>query len=170
MVDDTQSGEQQDFDGRFNPVFQRGFTGTAERPTPSAYARPSDRAPIPHYVAPVGAPALAEPTVPTAEAASPRAAESEQTVEAIVPDRPPLGPNPWNIALWVLMVVALVAGVLAYKFGLDMQVAGYFGGTDVAAFAYSSMLLGVAPFLLAASLAILIVQLTRLALSWEKNR
>jgi hypothetical protein len=165
-----------DFDPRFDPAFQRGFesaTGasTGRRaahgddrraaPTRVAEARPvearsGDYAPTP----PIGPP----PTVDNTTAAR---VDSQQTDAAAEDEQTPR-PNPFLIALGVIAVVLVAAGVWGIQAAREP-----FLGTDVASnvdYVGLQILQLIAPVAVALGVATGIGILFVFAVGWQKRR
>lgn len=88
--------EQTEFDPRFNPAFQRGFSGARAAVVPSVPAR----------VAPVDEPARVDQTPATPGQLASEPHDDEDPA-------PSLRGNPWAAALWIASVALVVGGVWA---------------------------------------------------------
>jgi hypothetical protein len=143
-----------DFDPRFDPAFQRGFDGEGLR----APGRPVD--------APPAAPPIALP--PTPAGAGESVPSSLQAADAAADDDRQPRRNPFLIALAVVSVALVVAGVWI------IQIArAPFDGTNAAAnvdFVFLQILGGLAPAAIALGVATAIGIVFVLAVDWQKRR
>ena len=148
----AKSGDE--FDPRFDPAFQRGFDGEGLR-TPS---RPVDAATT---APPIGLP-------PTPTSAGEAVPSTPQTTDAAADDDRQPRRNPFLIALAVVSVALVVAGVWI------IQIArAPFDGTNAAAnvdFVFLQILGGLAPAAIALGVATAIGIVFVLAVDWQKRR
>ena len=165
-----------DFDPRFDPAFQRGFdsapgAAASRRPFEGddrrssqprvADARPLEARPVGYaQVPPIGPP-------PTVETAAPSRADSDPTDAAALEQEPPR-PNPFLIALGVIAVVLVAAGVWGIQAAREP-----FLGTDVASnvdYVGLQILQLIAPVAVALGVATGIGILFVFAVGWQKRR
>ena len=143
-----------EFDPRFDPAFQRGFDGEGLR----APSRPVDPVPTAPPIGLPPTPASAGETVPT----------SPHTADAEADDDHQPRRNPFLIALAVVSVALVVAGVWI------IQIArAPFDGPNAAAnvdFVFLQILGGLAPAAIALGVATAIGIVFVLAVDWQKRR
>ena len=151
-----------EFDPRFDPAFQRGFEGVAA----TGSRAPERRSAVSTAPPAVGAPpAVAQP--PVAGGVAGPLADSEQTDVAALDEQPPR-PNPFLIALGVIAVVLVVAGVWGIQAARQP-----FLGTDVATnidYVGLQILQLIAPVSVALGAATAIGILFVFAVGWQKRR
>jgi hypothetical protein len=173
-----------DFDPRFDPAFQRGFEKTsAASPNQRAFEG-DDRRSAPHRVAdarpvearPVGyatatapatAPAPAIGLPPAVDGNAPARTEPRPTDAAALDEQPPR-PNPFLIALGVVAVALVAAGVWGIQAAREP-----FLGTDVASdvdYVGLQILQMIAPVSVALGVATGIGILFVFAVGWQKRR
>ena len=183
-VSDAGNGDRAEIDPRYDPAFQRGFSGdvrTAPRgesalrrtaavnPPPQRLAQQQDpRASRSIENAPVASAVFApEPPAPATLAAAPEAAAPAASGPAATPRQ--LARNPFTIALAALAVVLIVSGVVwAYE---SFATIVKNGGTrnEVEFWAAQTMSFG-APLAIVAGIAIATVLLVLFARSWHQSR
>lgn len=155
-----------DFDPRFDPAFQRGFEKAP------ASARPFDgddrRSTAPRVVEqrPVVREQYAAAPIGLPPAADPSPAETRQTDAAALDDQPPR-PNPFLIALGVVAVALVAAGVWGIQAAREP-----FLGTDVASnvdYVGLQILQLIAPVAVALGVATGIGILFVFAAGWQKR-
>ena len=147
-----------EFDPRFDPAFQRGFDGEGLR----APRRPVESAPT---APPIGLPSIALP--PTPPSTGETAPATPQTADDAADDDRQPRRNPFLIALAVVSVALVVAGVWI------IQIArAPFDGTNAAAnvdFVFLQILGGLAPAAIALGVATAIGIVFVLAVDWQKR-
>ena len=183
-VSDAGNGDRAEIDPRYDPAFQRGFSGdvriaprgesalrrtAAVNPPPQRLAQQQDpRASRSIENAPVASAVFApEPPAPATLAAAPEAAAPAASGPAATPRQ--LARNPFTIALAALAVVLIVSGVVwAYE---SFATIVKNGGTrnEVEFWAAQTMSFG-APLAIVAGIAIATVLLVLFARSWHQSR
>ena len=130
-----------DFDPRFDPAFQRGFTAASVTPA----AEPA------HVVSTVEQPAPVRPA--ESHPAEPRNSESRG--------------NPWLRALWVMAAVLVVVGIAGQWIALQLLAGGASGGSVLSAYVLPGILQALSPWFLVAGLISAIAAVTIKAARWR---
>jgi len=162
-----------DFDPRFDPAFQRGFASDAATPTAAQRSRPA-RAATPPVPEAASAPAPAQPSSvvgPAGASTSPAPLGSSPVAgaaDAAADVEPETRPNPFLIALGVLSVALIAAGL----WGVQTARAPFLGtnvATDVD-FVGLQILQVLAPMAIALGAATAIGILFVYAVGWQRRR
>ena len=166
------TNSEPDFDPRFDPAFQRGFASDAATPTAPQRSRPA-RAATPPLPEAASGPAPAQPpSVVGPAGASPSPAPLASSVagaaDAAADVEPETRPNPFLIALGVLSVALIAAGL----WGVQTARAPFLGtnvATDVD-FVGLQILQVLAPMAIALGAATAIGILFVYAVGWQRRR
>ena len=166
------TNSEPDFDPRFDPAFQRGFASDAATPTAPQRSRPA-RAATPPLPEAASGPAPAQPSSVVGPAgASPSPAPLASSVagaaDAAADVEPETRPNPFLIALGVLSVALIAAGL----WGVQTARAPFLGtnvATDVD-FVGLQILQVLAPMAIALGAATAIGILFVYAVGWQRRR
>lgn len=120
-------------DQRFDPAYQRGFTGTATEPRSlhlQAAAPAQALAAAPLRAEPIAAGPIAAGPVMAEPIAAPPLPEHPQPVMPVTAiaesQRGPRGPNPWVVALWIIGLGLIALAAYGWTYTLD----GYMSYSD----------------------------------------